>query len=208
MVLDPMDYIWSKLPKSRAADGEAYIEYTITDLPYLYHNGFVDTQAYSLDDWLIAFIPFKQDNGSYRLNKEQFLNLRHYRYAGMIRAPFDPLRIREGEWTEEDLWKLYHLSIKPSSTLSEEQYGTMIATAKKKGRFVEGKFRLDRSFKTRLKQLVEQNPSPLRRLELRVAGERKKEETRTTQKEKSKFSVGKTKAESTQKAFSELLTKR
>jgi hypothetical protein len=84
-----MDYIWNKLPKQRAPDGSEYIEYTASDLPYLYHHGFVDTQRYSLDDWLVAIIPFKhEESGTYRLTQAQFLTLDKYRYGGMIRAPF------------------------------------------------------------------------------------------------------------------------
>lgn len=203
-----MEYIWSKLPKSRAASGDEYVDYTLTDLPYLYNNGFVDTQAYSLDDWLVAFIPFKQAGNTYRLNKEQFFGLRRYRYAGIIRAPFDPLRLREGEWTEQNLWKLYRLSIKPSSTLTDQQFKLMLESAKKKKLLVDGKFKLDRSFKVKLQKLIDDNPSPLRRLELRVLETKRQEGERGSKKEKSKYAVGKTKAETTSKAFSDLLTKR
>ena len=209
MSVDPMEYIWDKLPKEKDLNGNDYIEYVTTDLPYLYENGFVDTQKYTLDEWLIAIIAFKNDEtGTYQLNREQFLSLRVFRYDGQLRAPFEPMRIREGNWTEEELWKLFVLSIKPSSTLSDQQFAGMIESAKKKGLFVNGQFRVDRPFKVRLNQIVQENPSPLRKLELRVAERRREQDSSTLKKESSKFTVGKTKAETTSKAFADLLMKR
>lgn len=205
---DPMLLIWQKLPKQRHPDGSEYIDYAPVDLPYLYNNGFVDTQTYTLDEWLLAFLDYRQADGNFRLNKDQFLELRKYRYDGIIRTPFDALRVREGKWTEDDLWKLYHLSIKPSSTITDRQFTLMLDGLKKKGLFKDNEYTIDAAFKQRLNTLIIQNPSPLRRLEMRIADEQKGTPKKAAGTQHSQFTVGRTQAEETSKAFSELLTKR
>jgi hypothetical protein len=100
------------------------------------------------------------------------------------------------------------LSIKPSSTLTERQFTLMLDGAKKKGLLAGGVFTLDRPFKMRIKQLIDQNPSPLRRLELRVAESKQDEEKKALKAQSNEFVVGKTEAQKTSKALADLLTKR
>ncbi len=206
--LDAMAYIWRRLPKQRGKDGVEYIEYAADDLPFLYYNGFVDCATYTLEQWTKAFEPFKKAGGLYHLNERNFFSLRAFRYAGPVREPFDAMKIREGEWTEEELWKLYTLSISPSSHLTKGDFQDLLTQAQKKGAFKDGFFTIDAVFKARIGALIDKAPSPLRRLELRIAEAKVSEAKKRTEGEKSGFALGKNIAEDTSRAFSDLLTKR
>src|SRR5690349_10807510 len=121
-VKDPMEYIWDKVPKNK----QGFIHYLPGDIPYLYNNGFVDSQRYTYEQWKSAFVDCLQSDGSYLVSKDKFMSLRPFRYVGNVFTPFDPKRVREGEWNDGDLKKLFERSIKPSSSISEEIYWNSI----------------------------------------------------------------------------------
>lgn len=203
---DPMEYIWSRLPKQ---DGGKTVQYLPGDIPYLYYNGFVDTQKYSYKQWETAFTPFKQTDGNYLLDKSQFMSLRVFRYYGPSHAIFDPFRLREGPWPDDELEHLYLKSIKPSSSISEKVYWTAIGALKKQGKVnEENELVIDEKVKQQLNYLLEKFPSPRRRLEKEVARIKKEKEEEllgaSRDRDKSKFGVGKTKGEKNLDQFKKL----
>lgn len=171
-IKDPMVYIWEKVPKTK----EGFIHYLTGDIPYLYRNGFVDTNRFTFQQWAKAFDDCKQKDGSYLVSKDKFLSLKIYRYTGPVFKPFDAQKIREGEWTDEDLQKLFERSLKPSSTVTHEIFWKLIDTFKKKGSLKNGHLVIDAPFKIQLGYLVEKFPSPRRRLEKEVARLREERE--------------------------------
>ena len=204
---DPMEHIWERVPKTK----EGLIRYLAGDLPYLYHNGFVDTNRFSLDEWVAAFDDCKKEDDSYLISKEKFLSLGVFRYIGPVLHPFDPHKIKEGEWEDEKLKLLYNLSVKPSSTLPEDIYWNTIENLKKQGCLQNGKFLLDNRFIKQLIFLLDQYPSPRRKLEIEVDRIRKEREETLNQNTKvrdtSNFVVGKTNLEVKKEAFKNLETK-
>jgi hypothetical protein len=73
--LTGMEYIWARVPKT--ADG--HICYVSGDVPYLYDNGFVDTDRYDYDDWADAMDEYRQDNNTFVLDRDDFISLDVFR---------------------------------------------------------------------------------------------------------------------------------
>lgn len=158
-----MEYLWDTLEKT--PDGKA-IRYTILDIEMLWKMGFVDTDKYPMAQWKQAFEPFKQADGSYRLEKPAFLALDQYRFKGEVHIPFDAMRINEGLYTDEGLTQLLESSIAPSCGMSPEKLEEFFTTLKETFRTPDGLIRIDSKAKKIIKELIGKNPSPLRNLEI------------------------------------------
>lgn len=202
-----MEYIWEKVPKT----AEGLIHYLPGDIPYLYQNGFVDTRRFTYPQWKAAFKDCEQDDGTYLVSRDKFMSFRVYRYTGPVFQPFEPHRVREGEWTDADLQKLFDLSIKPSSGIPEDVFWNSVKALKDQG-LVKGKNLLvDKATKTQLAYLVERFPSPRRRLEKEVARIREERETTyretTKNRDASRFTAGKLASESKMEEFKGLQSK-
>lgn len=157
--------IWEKIPKNE----NNQIHYQKSDIPYLYNHGFVNSELFTLDQWLKALNPFQQKDGSYLVDQQGFLGLAHFRLrTNVSQKPFDPNRICEGEWTKKDLQKLFDISVKPSSTLEEKTFWKLVDALIKQGFEKNGHFLLTSKFKDHLAHLIEQQPSPRRKLEFEV----------------------------------------
>lgn len=159
-----MRWIWEqmhrsdlKLPKDQLVfEGEH-------DLAYLYNTGFVDTDRYSYEKWLRAFGPHRQKNGSYRLALQDWLDKTPYRYFGPIDPPFDPMTLREGEWSLEEYKQFAKQKILPELTLTYEQFLAGLEQAKKSGQMKGDKVRIDGESKQQLADVMDQYASPKRR---------------------------------------------
>ncbi|MDO8519731.1 MAG: hypothetical protein Q7T11_06170 [Deltaproteobacteria bacterium] len=202
-----MEYIWEKVPKTP----EGLIHYLPGDIPYLYQNGFVDTRRFAYPQWKSAFEDCKQEDGSYLVSRDKFMSLRIFRYTGPVFEPFNPQRVREGEWTDENLQKLFDLSIKPSSGIPEDVFWNSVKALKDQG-FVKGKnLIVDKATKTQLAYLIERFPSPRRRLEKEVSRIRSEREASyrevTKNRDVSGFTAGKLASESKLEEFKGLQSK-
>lgn len=202
-----MLYIWKKIPKTK----EGFVHYLPGDLPYLYYNGFVDTDQFSYEEWEAAFDSCKQADGSYLLDEEKFLSLRIYRYEGPLYEPFNPQKVYEGEWTDDDLGKFFKYTLKPSCAIDEEVFWNNVKAFKAQGFIKNGNLVVTKEVKTQLSYLVERFPSPRRRLEKEVNRLRQERETQyrsvTTNRDSSTFTVGKLASESKTQKFEKLQSK-
>jgi len=206
-ITDPMQYIWDKVPKTK----EGFILYLAGDIPYLYRNGFVDTQQFSYQTWKAAFDDCLQPDGTYLVSEEKFMSFRKFRYEGPLFKPFDPNRVRSGEWNDNDLQKLYDLSIKPSSTVAEDVFWNSVKALKDQGFEQNGNLLVNEAVKKQLSYLIERFPSPRRRLEKEVGRlrEEREEEFRevTKNRDSSKFVAGKFASEDKMEQFKALENK-
>lgn len=114
-----MIQIWSKLDKTRK-EGVDYLTYSLKDISALYYSGMMDPNYATLEIFQKFFEPFLQADGQYWLKQEDFIALGEYRYPGRAREPFDPLKMRQGRYTIERLWRLFKNSIIPSCALPPE----------------------------------------------------------------------------------------
>ena len=161
-----MEFIWETVDHTGDKDIAIYTE---TDLEGLWELGFVDTARFPKSEWFKVLNPYLQIDGSYKLTKADFLSLDKYRYQGEIKIPFNPLQINEGKYTDEGLQELLDLSIAPSVSLSSSDLDQKIESLKKKYRQADRLILIKMPAKQEIRQWVEQNPSPLRRLELLFA---------------------------------------
>lgn len=162
-----MEHLWDTLDKT--PDG-AHIRYSIIDVEQLWWMGFVDTHRISLENWTRLFDPYLQGDGSYLLNRDQFLSLEEHRYKGEIRIPFDARLINEGKYTEEGLDELVEASVVPSCGLPREQIASFFAKLKKEFRKPDGLILIEMPAKLMIKALIDEHPSPLRNLEVMLDG--------------------------------------
>lgn len=159
--INVMEAIWESSQKG----SDDCLHYPLELLQFLYHNGFIDTSRHSVDDWVLACESFKQPDGHYKFSKEEFLTLDPYRYSGEIKIPFDPMRINEGKYTDEGLQKLIDNAIKPSCGLTPKEINAEMKEIKTKFRQTDQLILVKADFKLAVKRLLEEHPSPLRRLE-------------------------------------------
>lgn len=166
-----MESIWQQVPREHNPlpnlRGE-YIRYVATDPKYLYLTGFVDAKRCTLEEWEAAFQDCVQPDGSYLISKEKFLSLGKYKFSGPIKNPLDALKIREG-WYELDKWHTFCVQgIIPSTTLTAEHLVQAEKLMKEGGQIINGRIRIDKAAKLRIKKILDDYPSPTRRRELAV----------------------------------------
>ncbi len=135
---------------------------------FLYASGFVDAQKYSFDQWTDAFASSRQADGSYLINKEQWLEKKKFHYRGKIDVPFDPMIIEERDHTEEEVTRLLADKILPGTIFDKSYLPTAINNLKAQGKLVNGKLSVDLATKKYLLSLMNQYPSPLRVLQVTV----------------------------------------
>lgn len=205
--LDAMEYIWERLPKNK--DGKT-IHYLPGDVPYLYQNGFVDAVKYTYEEWQKALLPFKDRDGEgYTLDKQQFLALRLFRYNGPSHEVFEPEKLRDGPWPEDELEYLFENSIKYSSTIPKDMFWRAITTLKSKG-FMDsqGEFLVNDTVKKQFQYLVEKFPSPQRRLEKEVRRLREERDVERSLHQKNRdastFTMGTSQSEENLEKFKDL----
>ncbi len=167
-----MERIWAEIPKEYnlppSFSGE-YIRYTHTDPKYLYLTGFVDTKRFKIEEWEAAFADCKQADATFLISKEKFISLGKYKYSGPIKNPLDPMKIREG-WYDINAWHEFCVkSILPSTVATVEELVQSEKIYKEKGLITNGKILVDKTFKLRLLNVLNNYPSPARHRELAVA---------------------------------------
>lgn len=160
--VDILSYLWDKLPKSE--DGQ-HIIYTDVDIELLWHTGFIDTALFPLDEWKQAMEPQRNSAGEYHLTRSDFLAIDRYRYKGEIFAPFDARDINEGLYTDEGFQDLLESSIIPECGLAPEAMHEWQEQFRSQARSDDGLLRMDVQAKAQIGKLLQDHPSPLRRLE-------------------------------------------
>jgi hypothetical protein len=160
---DVMEHLWGTLDKT--PDGN-HVKYTELDVESLWWMGFVDAVRFDMDTWKAAFEPYRQADDTFLLGRDDFFSLEKYRYKGEIHMPFDAMKINEGKYTDEGLDDLVRVSIVPSCSLPEAKLKEFFETLKRDFRQGDGLILVKAEAKARIKTLIENNPSPLRNLEL------------------------------------------
>ncbi len=158
-----MELFWDRLPKRPDDD---HITLSQEDIDAMWESGIVDTKQYPITAWRDAFDVHRQADGTYVLSKEEFLSKETYRYKGEIMVPFDAMQINEGKYTDEGLNELFDASIAPSSSLSPAEIKKFLDDLKTLFREPNGLVKIGKEAKAQIRDMIEANPSPLRKLEL------------------------------------------
>ncbi|GEM_PF-2563477 len=194
--MDPLESIWNKVAKP-SKDGKKYIVFKdLQDLMYLYASGFVDAQKYSFKQWSEAFASSLQSDGSYRVSAEQWAEKKKFHYRGPINPPFDPLSLEERVYAEKEITRVLTDQFIPSTIYSTSYVPSILNHLKTQGKMIQGEFHIDLEFKKRLLAIIDQQPSPLRVLQVIVhqLKSQKKGNVKLTQEDlqKSGFEAGAT----------------
>ncbi len=161
--------IWDKV-SVKAEDGQRYILLkNRDDIEYLYCSGFVDETKFGIQKWVDSFADALMPNSAYLLDEHQWMDKVQFHYSGPVKAPFDPMQLREGEWTEDEMQELIREKILPSIYLTADDFGKIFEEAKKQGLMTDGRYIINRATKEGLLDLINDCPSPRRCRELSVA---------------------------------------
>lgn len=157
-----MEHLWETLDKT--PDGK--IRYHQLDIEQLWTLGFVDAAQVNLAEWEALFEPFRQDDGTFLLGRDDFLALDRHRYKGEVRIPFDAMEINEGRYTDEGLRDLIEASIAPSCGLARDELDKFFGGLMKDFLQPDGLILIRGPAKERIRDLLAEHPSPLRNLEI------------------------------------------
>lgn len=158
-----METLWDQIKKT--PDGKSILM-TDTDIEYLWHCGFIDTQQVPFPQWAAFFSPFITDyKGVYQLSQKDFKLIEEFRYKGPIRDPFDFHKINEGLYTDQGFDELFELGVGLSVEASKSEVSEFMTQFKKEFR-ENNLIRMNAVGKTKIGQWMDEHPSPLRRLEL------------------------------------------
>ncbi len=164
---DAMLYIWEAVTEKKD-DGQWYIVWENRhDLEYLYSQGFVDTDKFTLEEWVKAFDDTKRPNGQYWVTLKHWVLKRPFRYEGPVEAPFDPFTLREGEWTKGDFQEILRQNILPATSLKEKDFESAFLKFKDK-LFKDDKLLLTADLKKGFLAILQTYPSPRRNREMAV----------------------------------------
>lgn len=129
------------------------------DVVALFCSGFVDDSKHTVQEWVEAFQKHVQPDGSYLLTEEEWMEKAVFHFDGPVGKPFDPLMLREGEWSESSIQSLIKHHILPAVYFNEKEFA-MVWDEARPQYLVKGKFIISKKFKEDLKNLVESYPSP------------------------------------------------
>lgn len=168
--MDAMEQIWEKVAALNEQGKKVILYKNVSDLVFLYANGFVDTLQYKLEEWVQAFQDSQQKDGSFRITRPQWLAKKKYRYDGLVEKPFDPWQIKEREYSEKEFGVMLRAFIVPSTWLTPEAVPQVIANYKSHGKFKDGKILVNEEIRQDFARMLRLYPSPLRNLQISVHG--------------------------------------
>ncbi len=158
--------IWQRVSQ-QATDGNRYIFFkSLTDIEYLYCTGFVDEEVYSIKQWVESFNDSRQPDGSYVITEGEWMDKIPFRHVKPVGPPFDPMTMKDGDWSEEEMQKFIQTTLLPNLFFTKEEFQQIFALAKQNGLYVNGKYRITPLIKRDIHQMITQYPSPRRAREL------------------------------------------
>ncbi|HSA60248.1 MAG TPA: hypothetical protein VLJ37_11250 [bacterium] len=165
---DPIHFFWEKFSQA-GPDGRRAIRFKDRkELVLLYEAGFVDAVQFNLDEWTEAFKDSLQTGGGYVVSEKQWAEKKKYMGDSPVGEPFDPLQIREGEWTREEFDRLIEEKIFPEMLVSPEEFRKNMEPIRAKIA-TGGRLTVGSAFKLALKQVLDRFPSPRRLREMGFA---------------------------------------
>lgn len=199
--------IWNKIAKEDGTGTRVITYNSDQDLNFIYASGFVDGSKYTLKQWLDAFRPSQQKDGSYRVSFKQWLEKEKFYYDGPVREPFNPLLIPEKEFTEAELVDMFKKCVVPSSLATEEKIPLFLKDYQQRSLLKNGKMMMTMEVKQELRDFLTFYPSPLRVLEVNVKKLQRGEETVPIpgQAAKTGFKMGASGVKTTQAQLESLL---
>lgn len=135
------------------------------ELEYLYCTGFVDEMRHEYTDWLNAFENSLQDDGSYVVTEDQWMDKVHFLYDGPMTLPYDALTIPDRPFGEAEMQVILNDKILPSLCITKEQFAKVFEEAKEDF-YKNGQYAFTPETKQNLNDFMNLFPSPRRVREL------------------------------------------
>lgn len=171
--MDPLTEIFLKTSRP-GKDGKRYIFFkTQVDITFLYFSGFVDAKKFTCDKWIEAFKSSQQTDGSYAISEKQWLEKKRFHYGGPVDPPWDPMTIKDGEYSEKEIRKIIVEKVIPCTVFNEKMAEVYLNNLKAQGRLANGRGSINKPVKEYILQIINQYPSPLRVLQISVHGLRR-----------------------------------
>lgn len=194
--MEPIEEIWQTVSKP-GPDGKRYILLKgMQDLGFLYISGFVDIKKYNFQEWINAFASSRQKDGSYLISHDQWVEKKKFRYSGPVGVPFDPMTIKEEEYSEQEFIELLKTKVIPNTIFDQSAIPRIVAEFKLQKKIQNGKIGVDKALKKMILDTVNDHPSPLRVLQVMVDTMRRKKGLGKSfsqfDLQKSQFSAGRT----------------
>jgi hypothetical protein len=142
------------------------------------------------------------------VTEEQWMAKVPYHYSGPIHPPYDPMSIREGEWSEGELEELLWEKLKPCVYFTKEEWGKIIGEVKRTVPKKDGKFLISKQLKQDWTNFVNTYASPRRILQLGVAQLRAAQTAPASPGSKSGFAQGPAASRQVADRLSQLIAKR
>ncbi len=151
--------IWDKVAQP-GTNGKKFIVFANrNDLVYLFCTGFVDERKHTLRDWVDSFQECLQEDGSYAVPEEHWMSKAQYRFSGPVGQPFNPLLLREGDWSEKEMEGLIKGFLLPAVYFTEKEFRSIFDEAKPTF-FKNGVYKVTKDVKQDFKTLLDMYPSP------------------------------------------------
>lgn len=151
--------IWDKVAQP-GPDGNKQICFVNrNDLVYLFCTGFVDESRHTLHDWVDSFKDSLQEDGSYKVNEAQWMDKARFRHSGPVGQPFDPMQLRDGAWTEQEMEAMIKTHLLPAVYFSEKELRAIWNEAKDTF-YLKGSYHVTPEVKKDLRMMIDMYPSP------------------------------------------------
>ncbi len=154
--------VWNRLPPGEDPKTRMVDE---TCVRLFYRQGIVDNRRVTWENWQRAFKGFRMVEGNYVLDGKNFQKIGILFYGGTIKKPFSPHRLSDGSRPMNWLQDLYQKVLRHETSLKLEEWNQIIKEQFTETFVSRHKFQLNSQSKDLILKIIEERPSPLRRLE-------------------------------------------
>ena len=132
----------------------------------LYDHGFVDPRRLPKERWMDILKQLPEAEGRYAMGKGHLDKIAQFLYAGPIKRPFDPQRLKDGLRPTQWIQEMYQKVLKFETNIKQAEWNLLVREEINLNFMEKGQYNYDQDFKDFLSILLEERASPLRKLEL------------------------------------------
>jgi hypothetical protein len=132
----------------------------------LYDHGFVDPRRLPKNRWMDILKQLPSEKGNFALGREHVEKIAQFLYAGPIKRPFDPQRLKEGLRPRAWVQEMYLKVLKFETNIKQAEWNQIVQNLINPKFLEKEQYRFDQGFKDILSEFLSERTSPLRKLEL------------------------------------------
>lgn len=158
--------VFAKALRPGKSPGQVWTDRTLWAT--LYDHGFVDPRRLPKERWMDILKQLPQEEGHYALGKDHLEKIAQFLYAGPIKRPFDPQRLKDGLRPTQWVQDMYQKVLKFETDIKQAEWNLLVREEINLNFLEKGQYNFDQDFKDFLAILLEERASPLRKLEVWV----------------------------------------